>query len=213
MKLLFENWRKYLNEGIDPRIQKQVDNLLQLSDVGIRIRFHGKSGVYFEYANVSAQDARRQGAHDPWGRVSILKSNPKHDGECLNGHIIYMAEASHGWGPLLYEIALEWASENGTGLMPDRGMVSLYAEAVWKKYAMRSDINKKQLDVDHDLDNSWMKPYPQLTPDVEADDCDQGSPIEHDGVNWMDSSLSKLYYKDTPEVTSMLKDKGRLFVI
>jgi hypothetical protein len=27
MKYLMENWRKFINEGIDPRIQKQIDNL------------------------------------------------------------------------------------------------------------------------------------------------------------------------------------------
>lgn len=37
MKLLIENWRKYLNEGIDPRIQKQIDSLVSLGGVGVQI--------------------------------------------------------------------------------------------------------------------------------------------------------------------------------
>ena len=216
---LFENWRRYLNEGVDPRIQKQVDNLLQLPDIGIRLKHissQGPSaGVHFEYAQVSTQAVRPggdllPGAEPPFGTVSIVKTDPQHDGKCLDGYIIYSAEASRGWGPLLYETALEWASQNGGGLMPDRGMVSEYAAAVWEKYALRSDVGKKQLDVDHELANGWMKPYPQLTPDVEADDCDQGSSIQAAGTDWMDNSLSKIYYKEVPEVMNILKDAGRL---
>jgi len=201
MKLIMENWRRYLNEEADPRIQKQINNLLQLSDVGVRLKFVGSNGVHFEYAQVSTRAVRpgralQSGAEPPYGTVSIVKTDPKHDGKCLDGYIIYTSEASRGWGPLLYETALEWASQNGGGLMPDRGMVSEYAAAVWKKYALRSDIDKKQLDVDHDLANGWMKPYPQLTPDVEVDDCDQGSSIQAAGDDWMDNNLSKIYYKD-----------------
>ena len=33
MKLLLENWREFLKEGIDPRIQKQIDNLFALPEV------------------------------------------------------------------------------------------------------------------------------------------------------------------------------------
>ena len=34
MKLIMENWRQYLNESIDPRIQKQIDMLKnQLNDI------------------------------------------------------------------------------------------------------------------------------------------------------------------------------------
>jgi hypothetical protein len=210
MKLLFENWRKYLNEGIDPRIQKQIDKLLQLPDVGIRLKSDSAAAAHFEYAQVSTQDVRQFGAGDPRGSVSIIKADRQHDGNCLNGYIVYMADVSRGWGPLMYEIALEWASHNGGGLMSDRGMVSEYAAAVWEKYALRSDVDKKQLDVDHGLANGWMKPYPQLTPDVEVDDCDQGSSIAMGDENWMDTSLSKIYYKDTPEITTILMDAGRL---
>ena len=42
--------------------------------------------------------------------------------------------AQKGWGPLLYEIALEWASQNSGGLTADRGIVSPKALAVWDKY-------------------------------------------------------------------------------
>ena len=218
MKLLFENWRKYLNEGVDPRIQKQIDNLIQLPNVEIGIRFFKTSTVYFEYVDSNTQERRpgrditRDEHRGPWGTVSIMKSNPEEDGNCLNGYVVYSTEASHGWGPLLYEIALEWASQNSGGLMPDRGMVSKYASAVWDKYAIRSDVDKKQLDVDHELDGAWMQPYPELTPDIKADDCDQGSSIFAKGSDWPSSNLSKIYYKDTQEAMAALKKAGRLII-
>ena len=56
MKLLFESWRQYLNEGIDPRIQKQIDMLLALPDIGIAIADGlGKSIRY-----VRIEDAKTQ---------------------------------------------------------------------------------------------------------------------------------------------------------
>ena len=233
MKLLFENWRKYLNEGVDPRIQKQIDNLLQNPDIGVRLK-RVSNGVHFEYAQVGTQSSMgfrnrlagrgtpslwlepdvQPASKLPFGSVSIVKADSQHDGKCLNGYIVYMAEAHRGWGPLLYEVALEWASQNGGGLIPDRGMVSEYAAAVWEKYALRSDVDKKQLDVDHNLANGWMREFPQLTPDIKVDDCDQGSAIvaarDRGDQNWMDTNLSKIYFKDVPEVMNILKDAGRL---
>jgi len=241
MKLLFENWRKYLNEGIDPRIQKQIDNLLQIPNVGIRLKFPA-GGARIQYVRLDEQaageepadvddqnammsmatrllnpsdgapgrgDMKRAGL--PAGSVSILKATPKQDGTCLGGYIVYMAEATTGWGPLLYEVALEWASQNGGGLTPDRGLVSPDAVRVWEKYVKRPGVDKKQMDVDHNLDGGWMKDIPQLTPDVHIDDCDQGKAIDAAGEeDWMKTPFSKMYYKDTPEVMKILEDAGRL---
>ena len=243
MKLLLENWRKYLNEGIDPRIQKQIDNLLQIPGVGIRLKFPA-GGARIEYVqldeaadeeatvDVDDQDTRMSMAARilnpssaawaradmkraglPAGSVSILKATPKQDGSCLDGYIVYMAEATTGWGPLLYEVALEWASQNGGGLTPDRGLVSPDAARVWEKYVKRPGVDKKQMDVDHNLDGGWMKDIPQLTPDVYADDCDQGAAIDAAGEDdWMKTPLSKMYYKGTPEVMKILEDAGRLII-
>ena len=37
MKKLLENWNNFLNEGIDARIQKQLDAILALPDIGVLI--------------------------------------------------------------------------------------------------------------------------------------------------------------------------------
>lgn len=51
-------------------------------------------------------------------------------------------QARQGWGPLLYDLAMEVANEfNDEGLMPDRSSVSREARAVWEHYLnRRSDV-------------------------------------------------------------------------
>ena len=69
-----------------------------------------------------------------------------------------------GFGPLLYDIAMELAGENG--IMADRFLVSDYAEKVWRFYfENRPDVRAVQLDRDHS---------DRFTPDTK-DDCNQGA--------------------------------------
>ena len=58
-------------------------------------------------------------------------------------------EAESGYGPLLYDIAMEmvYLLDDG-GLMPDRTMVSPDARGVWRRYYDRSDIGKGALPED-----------------------------------------------------------------
>jgi len=58
-------------------------------------------------------------------------------------------EAESGYGPLLYDLAMEmvYLLDDG-GLMPDRTMVSPEARAVWRKYYERGDIDKAALPED-----------------------------------------------------------------
>lgn len=112
-------------------------------------------------------------------------------GNCGEAWMVGGAAASHGWGPLLYDVAIEWATKNGGGLIADRNSVSEDAEFVWRYYMERrkGDVNAIQLDN--------QKNY--LTPE-EEDNCDQNSAMEHEGPKgWMDSPLSKRYTK--PPIT------------
>ena len=216
MKLLFENWRKYLNEGLDERIERKIKELIEdWPTIAIRIRKAKSDFVYVEYIDISESDLssaprvkRNPSSKRPWGDVSIEKD--KNNGECSNGWVIYASGTARGWGPLLYDIALEWSSNNGGGLIPDRTSVSEYALNVWDKYLVRSDVNKAQLDVDHNVAGGELKKYQQLTPDNKSDDCNQVSSIKAKGEEWKDSSLSKMYVKKTPEVINFLKSKGKL---
>ena len=228
MKKLLENWKRFLNEGIDPRIQKQIDALLALpEDIGILIEEASGKGssvhiVAFHYVKVLERKPlkfhrlKREDATIykdrkviktgiPFGEVEIWKTDA---GECLNGWSVLQSGAERGWGPLLYEVALEWASEHGGGLTSDRGIVSKYALAVWDKYAARSDITVKQMDVDHT--EKWMQKYDELTPDIKVDDCDQGKAIDLKGDKWMETSVSKMFSKSSTPVMDELYVAGRL---
>ena len=225
MKLLLENWKRFLNEGIDPRIQKQLDALLALpEDIGILIEkgpsMFTTNVMTFQYVKIlgpsefhrlqredSTKDENRKVIKTglPHGAVEIWKADA---GECLNGWVVLQSGAALGWGPLLYEVALEWASENGGGLTSDRDNVSDYAIAVWDKYASRGDVEVKQMDVNHK--EKWMRDYAELTPDIKVDDCDQGKAIGLKDDNWMETSVSKMFYKDTTPVLDTLALAGRI---
>lgn len=47
---------------------------------------------------------------------------------------VQSSEARRGFGPLLYVVAMEYASRGGKGLMPDRAESSDEAYAVWEKF-------------------------------------------------------------------------------
>ncbi len=165
----------------------------------------------------TAQKYLGRGAMDkPYGSILIAKPLSveteylPQGPSCLDGYNIANSDTSKGWGPLLYEIALEWSSQRGGGLTSDRLSVSLAAASVWEKYLVRPDVEKKQLDVD--MPDEFEPPLSQLTPDIKVDDCEQYKAVDvggHEG--WMDTPFAKMYYKPTTEVIDMLKQEGRLF--
>ena len=226
MKHLMENWRRFLNEGIDPRIQKQTDMLLALPDVGIAISSDDSFGMSIKYVRI--EDAETQQYSEltyndaigdkkdyPHGAVDILKAMAS-DGPCYDGWTVIGSEARKGWGPLLYEVAIEYASQNGGGLTADRYSVSKDAQAVWDKYATRNGVDAQQMDTSHDPSVIGAKvntTVPQLTPDDKSDDCDQARAISKDGEDWHKNSTSRMYKKDNPEVMQNLKAAGRLIIV
>jgi hypothetical protein len=90
----------------------------------------------------------------------------ENSGRCLNAMEITNSKVNEkGWGPILYEIALEIASVYSFGLMSDRNTVSQAAQNVWDKFNYRSDVEKFQLDDEYANDNE------RLTPSLFDDDC------------------------------------------
>ena len=140
-------------------------------------------------------------------------------GPCLSAYFVGWSYADGGWGPLLYDIAMEMATEMGSSLMPDRSEVSPEALAVWDFYLKnRSDVEVLQLD---DLQN--------LLTDDEKDNCDQDA---FDEKLWddfpslinqtkelrgkirknkfIDSSLTKAYRKKDRNVLNTLEKLKRV---
>ena len=134
---------------------------------------------------------------------------------------IVQSLGAEGWGPLLYDVALEYVSSNdgagrkrGAGLMSDRKIVSDMARPVWDVYNARGDVRNIQLDISHDEDlaDETELQIPQLTPDVENDDCVQSKAIEVGGVEgWMKTPLSRLYHKEGTPVMDALRNAGLLW--
>jgi len=127
---------------------------------------------------------------------------------CDDAWQIEYAEATGGWGPLLYDIAMEFATLNGGGLTPDRVSVSSDAKAVWDYYlSNRGNVASHQLDKQPE---EKLLTGPQLTPDIEVDDCKQASAAKDTGRDkWFESSLSKRYTK-SPTTINALRAAGRL---
>ena len=222
MKLLRDYIRAILNEGIDSRIQRRVDALMQMKQrVGIQIRDTADK-TEIGYARISKdKDGNATikppvGKSVPIGAITITKGHDS--GPCMSDlgepWVVFIVQSGEGWGPLLYDVALEYASSNGAGLMSDRKIVSDMARPVWDIYDIRGDVRKFQLDISHDedlADESEMQ-IPQLTPDVENDDCVQSKAIEVGGVEgWMKTPLSRLYRKEGTPVMDALRNAGLLW--
>ena len=147
----------------------------------------------------------------PWGEVDIADVGFESSlGPCGGAWEVTSSSAGSGWGPMLYDVAIEYATLNAGGLIADRHSVSKDARAVWNYYLSgRSDVTAHQLD---DLQNT-------LTPE-EEDNCDQGvslhivrredlDPVTGGTTKWTESPLSKRYTKE-PTTIAALRAVGKL---
>ena len=176
MKKLMTEWRKYvLTEGM-----KTAADLPQGSGVAITMSRTGKNPMFvytydgkplYNFPHPRFNPGVPEGA--PWGEVLIGKLKPTGQGDCSDAYGINSSETASGWGPLLYDVAMEWASKNGSGLTSDRGSVSKDAYNVWNYYLRnRPDVESTQLDIR----NSG---YEKITPDDESDDCEQAISVTY----------------------------------
>ena len=123
---------------------------------------------------------------------------------CGGAMQIGLAYASSGWGPLLYDVAMEHASQIANGLTAGRISVSGAARSVWKYY-----MSKRQDVVPHQLDDV----HNTLT-NQDEDNCIQTSSRGRWGEQeyWEFSPLSKRYTKE-PTVIQQLKKMGKLLYV
>ena len=121
---------------------------------------------------------------DCWGTIKIEKySWPNR----IPVWEVTSANTSQGYGPLLYDIAMEYATENGIGLMSDRVSVSEEAVDVWNYYLQNrvgKDVKVYQMD---DRKNT-------LTP-TDDDNNNQFISKKLAKANWADHPTSKRYTK------------------
>ena len=158
----------------------------------------------FRYAYKESWSDNPFASKSPGGSVAIAK--PDHP--CGDAWEVVLSDAQSGWGPMLYDVAMEWATQNGGGLVSDRSHVSPAARQVWNYYlSSRGDVQGVQLD---DLRNT-------ITPE-EEDNCEQGSATIGRSsagmpkvLDFQESPLSKRYTK-APSTMNALRAAGKLVV-
>jgi len=152
--------------------------------------------------------------NNPQGLVKASFNNESGVAKCNDAMIMSWAKVKDGYGPLLYDILMEFATDLGRGLTPDRYTVSRAAKKVWSYYFNnRSDITRKILDYEEE---------PFITPDDKSDDCNASSVRrdweEYDNGNyttWEDyykkSPLNYVYFsKGTPTIDELIRT-GKLY--
>lgn len=190
MKKLFESWRTYkdnLKEGMKtPRDLKSYEG-----QIHVHVEITPDQGAKIFYTDENHN--KLSDVHPVFGKIYIGKTDGS-DGNCEDAWEVHYVRAKKGWGPLLYEIALEIASQEAGGLVPDRYAVSEDAQKVWEYYySRREDVEKSQLD---DLQNT-------LTP-INTDNCLQkmSKNVDH----FPKGALSLRYYKKEPEAVKALQN-------
>jgi len=176
MKIIFENWRKYLNEfaiapysqlnrNIKPQKDEEEDEEESIlkeaaKDVEdlpknwfIKIMKPEEGVIRAELVQIDEKDQfqRIPGRKDPFSVIQAVHSDHPVYGDAysdLNTYIIQKSSAPPGYGPLLYDIILEMAGD--AGVTPDQsGIVSHYAKNVWEYYdKSRSDVTSEPFGVD-----------------------------------------------------------------
>ena len=195
MNLLREYIRELLKESVDGKIMSMID---RAEEAGYTIRLFNAPGggsVYLLPPEGWSSPA------DALGTVDWQRPSEKDHGPCMQAKNVAWSKAAGGFGPLLYDVAIEASS----GLMPDRLEVSGEAEAVWQKYmTARPDIQVDQLDIQDDYFE------PQITPDDPSDDCSQVPAHDKLKDKWHTSPLSKMYSKKGTPVIDELQRRGML---
>ena len=195
--------RQYIRQILLERAFDKMD-IIQSSDIGISIE-DNDNWVLIEYVRMGKDDYVETATDEEGldlGRIIIGRWTE----QCVRNDVytVSRSQAKDGYGPLLYDVAMEYATLKGSGLMPDRSSVSTDAQKVWQYYLNnRSDVGIHQMD---NMENI-------LTPEKQ-DNCNQfvsqvwGGKRGDAGL-WMDSPLSKRYTRH-PGTINLLRDAGKL---
>jgi len=191
-KNLVENWQRFMcDEKLLTEAARQPEDLGPGMIIRIKSSRFGLGGFLIEL--IDYQQTQRTREHIE-GEVHISRPMPSDYGKALGAYEVTKSMAPIGFGPLLYDVALELATEAGSGIMADRKCVSLSARDVWKYYRdRRPDVEAVQLD---DMKNTLT-----ASPDDNARQSSSTFDFEIMGggvntpinIDWIDSPLSKMY--------------------
>ena len=117
---------------------------------------------------------------------------------CDGAWEVVSANAPKGWGPLAYDIAMEYVGHEG--IMCDRSSVSKDAARVWDFYLnSRPDVKAVQLD-------ALRKPF--ITPNDKTDDCPEQTFLTHQYQELDDAAPDRHRFdpEEFPEHAELWKD-------
>ena len=201
-----------LNEALLIEAAKRPDDLPE--GVGIHVEA-SSTRIVARYTN--GPDVTRKVR----GRCYAAHADEMALGDCLDAFVVQGASARpSGYGPLLYDTAMEVATILGGGLTADRLVVSDEAYRVWSYYLRsRSDVKTRQLDVDTSYEDDsgtdmalGFTDADKLTPKNPRDDCMMYQAVQHNGKDrWAASPLAKVYWKKPTRLRELHK-LGKLVV-
>ena len=171
MKLLREYIRELLTEaaqGLSEFEKRGYYIAIEDSGDAFEIKLYDFDPTGSEPGTPQVTSPRRAESKFPdkaLGLISAMAATGNEMGECLGAYAVtWVSVSEKGWGPLLYDLAMEVATSKGSGLTPDRSSVSYEANKVWDYYlANRGDVEEVQLD---DMED-------HLTPGNSNDNCAQ----------------------------------------
>lgn len=210
-KRLVEVWQRFgRDEELLTEAAKGPDDLGPGMIIKIKPSKFGLGGFLVKL--VDYQQMRKTQEHIE-GELHIHRPMPSDFGKALGAYEVTRSRAPYGFGPLLYDVAMELATEAGSGIMPDRRNVSPAARNVWNYYHdNRPDVEAVQLDdmkntlTPTDNDNTR-----QSSSTFDYDDGDAGLTVPKN-IDWVDSPLSKMYRvrNGTTPILDKLRSMGKL---
>ena len=178
MKLILENWNKFLNESnpIDKALGKGLGLTVKMgNNHGIVIVYDAKKildKIEFyknNYPDKLSEPHMIMDILDGYKAIDVVAgvkfAKPKYDkGECNNAFVVTNSASKKDskFGPAAYEAALYYLD----GLAPDRLTVKPGAEKVWSIYNKRADSQEVEKEPFDDVDSDQKR-----TPDDTSDDC------------------------------------------
>lgn len=207
--------RQYIRKTILTEAMKMPADLTE--NMYVLIEENG-AGDYFEVTINDANPAKSYPRSGILAELMVGKAEDHNGLNCDGAWVIIGSEAEQGYGPLVYDIAMEYVGNDG--LMCDRTDVSFEAADVWDFYlSSRPDVKAVQLDF-HE------KPF--LTPDNMKDDCDgQYTLARHVDRNmatgfdpadnpyhrhqWIDHWSTKKYVKQGTPIMDELRMRGAIY--
>jgi len=215
---LVNNWNNFLIQenteflDINSQIQRAINVTLKKFDQKLKIMITKEGNEFALIANFVDSNSHQEidevayilFKKFPYSRVT------DQEGIKRGCYVIEHTEfVKYNLGPLMYDIIIEFVSNDNSLLCADRFEIKEKAQNLWRNYFnRRDDVKFAQLDIEND--NLDPEEFPNLTPQFE-DDFYQNMSIADKGKEWFNSPFSKGYYKLNSHVIEFIKNND-LFI-